>query len=106
MRACRQWNWLRSSRVRAARRSAVSDVRNVMLSDIGRAHLYAPMTEEAFVDLPKELHRDGYCGKLNFTLCGLRMVACSCAVELQFEDDGGQHIPSQLAIPRVSRCSN
>ena len=46
-----------------------------MLIDIGKADLYAPMTEEAFVDLPNELHRDGYCGKLNFTLYGMRMAA-------------------------------
>ena len=49
--------------------------REVMLIHIGKAHLYAPMNEEAFVDLPKEFHRDGCCGKLNFTLYGVRMGA-------------------------------
>ena len=53
--------------VRAVQRSAVGDVRKVMWIDIGKAHLYAPVTYQAFVDLPEELHRDVYRGKFNFT---------------------------------------
>ena len=48
--------------VRAARRSPMGNVRKVMLSDIGKAHLYAAMIEETFVDVPKNFIETGIVG--------------------------------------------
>ena len=38
----------------AAASSRKGDVRKVMLIDIGKAHLYAPIEEEQYVELPPE----------------------------------------------------
>ena len=46
---------------RAARGSAIGDVRKVMWIDIGEAHLYAPMSRNNLIE-------DGYSCMLSFAL--------------------------------------
>ena len=49
----------------------------VMLIDIGKAHLYAPIEGEVYVELAPERHRQGRCAKLLYTLYGMRTAASS-----------------------------
>jgi hypothetical protein len=50
-------------------------VRKVMFIDISKAHLYAPMQEEDFVEYPSERYKEGKCAKLLYTLYGMRPAA-------------------------------
>ena len=54
---------------------AVATGKKIMLVDIGKAHLYAPVEGEVYVDLPPEKHQDGKCAKLKYTLYGMRAAA-------------------------------
>ena len=63
--------------MKAAMRCKRGEVRKVMLIDIGKAHLYAPIEGEEFVDLPPERAKPGKCAKLLYTLYGLRTAASS-----------------------------
>jgi hypothetical protein len=54
---------------------AAATGRKVMLLDIGKAHLYAPVDGEVYVDLPPERQEPGKCAKLLFTLYGMRTAA-------------------------------
>ena len=63
--------------MRAAMRSKQGEIRKVMFIDIGKAHLYAPIEGEVFVDLPPERAEEGKCAKLMYTLYGLRTAASS-----------------------------
>ena len=58
----------------AQRRDRPKTVRKVMLIDVCKAHLYAPLGEgvQAYVDLPQECKKPGMCGKLMFWLDGMR----------------------------------
>lgn len=56
---------------------AVASGRKVMLIDIGKAHLYAPVQGDVFVDLPPERAEPGKCARLLFTLYGMRTAASS-----------------------------
>ena len=61
----------------AAASSRRGNVRKGMLIDIGKAHLYAPIEGEQYVDLPPERASLGKCARLLFTLYGLRTAASS-----------------------------
>ena len=52
-------------------------VRKVMLIDISKAHLYAPIEGEQYVDLAPERAKAGKCAKLPYTLYGLWIAASS-----------------------------
>ena len=52
-------------------------IKKVMMIDIGKAHLYAPIDGDVFVELPPERHRKGRCAKLLYTLYGMRTAASS-----------------------------
>jgi hypothetical protein len=47
----------------------------VMLSDIEKAHLYAPIEGDVYTDLPPERAMEGKCARLKFTLYGMRVAA-------------------------------
>ena len=62
--------------VRAARcGKRGKETRKVMFVDISKAHLYAPVQEEEFVELPPERSKDGKCARLIYTLYGMRTAA-------------------------------
>jgi hypothetical protein len=61
----------------AANRSRRGELRKVMLIDISKVHLYAPIEGEQYVDLPPERAHPGRCAKLLYTLYGLRTAASS-----------------------------
>ena len=46
-----------------------------MLLDISKAHLYAPMLDEEFVEFPPERRKEGKCARLIHTLYGMRTAA-------------------------------
>jgi hypothetical protein len=46
-----------------------------MLIDVKKAHLYAPIEGDAYVDLPPERAVPGKCARLKFTLYGMRVAA-------------------------------
>ena len=50
-------------------------VRKVMFLDVSEAHLYAPMLDEEFVQLPPERFTEGKCARLICTLYGMRTSA-------------------------------
>jgi hypothetical protein len=56
-----------------ARASKVRE--KIMLIDIKKAHLYAPIEGDAYVDLPPERAAPGKCARLKFTLYGMRVAA-------------------------------
>jgi hypothetical protein len=47
----------------------------IMLIDIKKAHLYAPIDGDAYVDLAPERAMPGKCARLKFTLYGMRVAA-------------------------------
>ena len=53
------------------------NVRKVMLIDNGKAHFYAPIKGEQYVDLAPERASWEKCTKLLFTFYGLRTAASS-----------------------------
>jgi hypothetical protein len=55
---------------RAAREKEV-----IMLIDIKKAHLYAPIEGDVYTDLPPERSAPGKCAKLKYTLYGMRVAA-------------------------------
>jgi hypothetical protein len=63
--------------MQAAARSKRGEVRKVMFIDIGKAHLYAPIEGEVYVELPPERAQPGKCAKLIYTLYGMRTAASS-----------------------------
>ena len=58
--------------MQAATKCRQEEVRKVMLIDITKAHLCAPIEGEEYVDLAPERAKAGKCAKLLCTLCGLR----------------------------------
>ena len=46
-----------------------------MIIDVKKAHLYAPIEGDVYVDLPPERAKPGKCAKLKFTLYGMRPAA-------------------------------
>ena len=62
--------------VKAAKcRRRGEDARKVMFLDISKAHLYAPIQDEEYVEYPPEKRKEGKCAKLIFTLYGMRTAA-------------------------------
>ena len=63
--------------LKAARgsRNRHAGVRKVMFLDVSKAHLYAPMLDEEFVQLPPEKWTEGKCARLIYTLYGMRTAA-------------------------------
>jgi len=57
--------------VMAAEESRRGRAQKVMLIDIGKAHLYAPIAGDVYVELPPERSREGRCAKLLHTLYGI-----------------------------------
>ena len=55
--------------------------RKLAFIDIRKAHLYARMLRDAYIDLPPGDEQDGYCGKLNYTLYGTRDAAHNWEIE-------------------------
>ena len=47
----------------------------VMMIDIKKAHLHAPIEGSVYVDLPPERQKPGRCAKLKYTLYGMRQAA-------------------------------
>jgi hypothetical protein len=60
-------------KVLMARASRVGEV--IMLVDIKKAHLYAPIEGDVYTDLPPERRVPGKCAKLKYTLYGMRAAA-------------------------------
>ena len=56
-------------------RNEHAHVRKVMFFDVSKAHLYAPMLDEEFVQLPPERWTEGKCAWLIYTLYGMRTAA-------------------------------
>ena len=56
------------------RRDRKKTIRKVMLIDVSKAHLYAPVWpgDKAYVALPPECEKPGVCGLLGFWLYGMR----------------------------------
>ena len=46
-----------------------------MFLDVSKAHFYAPILDEEFVDLPPERWTEGKCARLIYTLYGMRTAA-------------------------------
>jgi hypothetical protein len=49
--------------------------KKLLFVDVKKAHMNAICKEWAFVELPEELHRDGYCAQLKYWLYGMRPAA-------------------------------
>ena len=66
------------------------ETRKVMFVDISKAHLYAPVQEEEFVQFPPERMKEGKCARLIYTLYGLRTAASNWEKEYSktLEDAG------------------
>ena len=56
-------------------RNGHAGVRKVMFFDVSKTHLYAPMLDEEFVQLPPERWTEGKCARLIYTLNGMRTAA-------------------------------
>ena len=69
--------------VKAAKgsRKERAQVRKVMFLDDSKAHLYAPMLDEEFVELPPERWTEGKCATLIYTLYGMRTAASNWVKE-------------------------
>ena len=85
---------------RAATESQRGHVRKIMLIDIGKAHLYAPVEGDVYVELPPERWEHGKCARLLYTLYGMRTAASSWEKEYSrtLEEAG-------FAVGRASACS-
>ena len=59
----------------ATRNANAKSPYKVMLIDVSKAHLYAPINGDVFVDLPPEKKAPGKCAKLLYTLYGMRTAA-------------------------------
>ena len=81
-----------------ARAAAVGDL--VMLIDVKKAHLYAPIEGDVYVDLPPERAELGRCAKLKFTLYGMRTAASSWEKEY-----GGTLNASGFITGKANGCS-
>ena len=70
-------------------------VRKVMFLDVSKAHLYAPMLDEEFVQLPPERWTEGTCARLIYTHYGIRTAASNWEKEYSIlEDDRQPTAPS------------
>lgn len=63
--------------VMAAEECRLGRIKKVMMIDIGKAHLYAPIKGDVYVELPPERAEEGKCAKLLYTLYGMRTAASS-----------------------------
>ena len=84
----------------AARHNKGGRRRKVMFVDISKAHLYAPVQEEEYVDLPPEKAQAGKCARLLHTLYGMRTAASNWEREYSgiLEDAG-------FAVGRATSCA-
>ena len=87
----------------AATKCKQGEVRKVMLIAISKAHLYAPIEGEKYVDLAPERAKGGKCAELQYTLCGLRTAASSWEREYSHGGGGicsGDCLEVQILPPR------
>ena len=74
--------------------------KNIMLIDIGKDHLYAPVEGEVYVDLPPERSKIGKCARLLYTLYGMRTAASS------WEKEYGNTLKDAVfVIGRANTCA-
>ena len=86
--------------VQAATKCRQGVVRKVKLIDISKAHLYAPIEGEQYVDLAPERAKAGKCAKLLSTLYGLRTAASS------WEREYAQTLEAEGFVPGIaSKCT-
>ena len=74
--------------------------KNIMLIDIGKAHLYAPVEGEVYVDLPPERSEIGKCARLLYTLYGMKTAASSWEKEY-----GNTLKDAGFVIGRANTCA-
>ena len=72
----------------------------VMLIDIKKAHLHAPIDGDVYVDLPPERAVPGRCAKLLFTLYGMRVAAKNWEKEYS-----GTLIANGFAVGKANKSS-
>ena len=84
----------------AAVSSRRGNKRKVMFIDIKKAHLYAPMVGEEYVDLPPERAEEGMCAKLLYTLYGMRVAASNWEREYS-----STLAKAGLQVGRASSCT-
>ena len=70
-----------------------ANIRKVMFLDISKAHLYAPMLDEEFVEFPPKRRKEGKCARLIYTLYGHAFWSKQLGKGIQ-QDIGGSWIPS------------
>ena len=58
-----------------AKKACDASTRKIMFLYISKAHLYAPMLDEEFEELPPEKWKEGKCARLIYTLYGMRTAA-------------------------------
>ena len=86
--------------MQAATKCRQGVVRKVMLMDIKKAHLHAPIEEEQYVDLAPERAKAGKCAKLLYNLYGLRTAASS------WEREYSQTLEAEGFVPGIaSKCT-
>ena len=86
--------------MQAATKCRQGVVRKVMLIDISKAHLNAPIEGEQYVDLAPERAKAGKCAKLLYTLYGLRTAASS------WEREYSQTLEAEGFVPGIaSKCT-
>ena len=83
----------------AASQQGKSRKKKLLFVDVKKAHMNATCKEWAFVELPEELHRDGYCAQLKFWLYGMRPAARAWEEEYsnKLENEGckrGKSVPT------------
>ena len=98
--------------VKAAKgsRNEHAHARKVMFLDVSKAHLYAPMLDEEFVQLPPERWTEGMCARLIYTLYGMRSAASNWEKGVQ-QHFGGGGVPSRACdcgclLPSRTRCQD
>ena len=79
---------------------AAATGKKIMLIDIGKAHLYAPVEGEVYVDLPPERSEIGKCARLLYTLYGVRTAASSWEKEY-----GNTLKDAGFVIGRANTCA-
>jgi hypothetical protein len=85
---------------RAATESKRGRTRKIMLIDIGKAHLYAPVEGNVYVDLAPEKSEEGKCARLLYTLYGMRTAASSWEKEYTGTLEG-----EEFLVGRASACT-
>jgi hypothetical protein len=84
---------------RAASQSGERRKKKLLFIDVKKAHMNAVCREWAFVDLPEEIHEEGWCAQLKFWLYGMRPAARAWEEEYgnKLEEEGfkrGRSVPT------------